>query len=819
MLSISPPRGGSDGRYYTSLANGEYYSRGGEPPGRWYGEAAQSLGLEGEVRENDFITVLQGYSPESGDALVRNAGAEGRRTAWDLTFSAPKSVSVLWAMSDIDIQREIQKAQGLSVEKALGYLDEFAVHTRRGQGGLEHIPGKMVAATFEHGTSRAGDPQLHTHAVVANVVIGEDGRTSTIESKYLFRHKMAAGAVYRAELAKELNQRLGVEIERKGREFSISGISDEVTSHFSKRRAEILKELEERGLSSAEAASIATLSTRGVKEHRPRSELFMEWQAIGQELGFGRVQAMELTGRERGLSELSREERLSIIDEAAGAITEKSAHFSYKELVRDSMILAQDKAIGADAVMASIGESITSGRIIELGHFLGERSFTTEKVLELERDMLLRVERLNREVNPHPVRETDIVKAFNERASISSEQVEAVRHLTEGAGHIQILRGMAGTGKSYVLGVAREVWESAGYEVLGASLAGKAAQGLEAGSGIRSDTLHKRLWDINHGNIELNSRTVIVIDEAGMVGTHQMAELIRHVERSGARLSLVGDERQLQPVASGAPMKAISRKIGFKELNDIRRQEQDWAKEAVRAFSRGDAEEGLYQYAKRGLLRIEETQEGAKEHMISDWSEKGVRSPESHVMIAGMRHEVKELNEQAQVARLEAGEVEPEKVRANGYDFHIGDRVMLRKANRMLDIKNGSLGTVQSVDERKKHIKLSLDGGRRVTLSLHDYKEIELGYAMTGHKSQGETIDHVYVLAGGHMQDREASYVQASRSRKQTIWYSDRELAGPENTKLVKEMERSRQKHLALEIAEKGRTRKREQDRGIEIGF
>ena len=212
MLSIAQMSGAGQGDYYLELAAEDYYLKGGEPPGIWEGKGAEELGLSGEVKAEDLKNILNGYSPDGSKELVQNAGKENRQSGWDLTFSAPKSVSTAWSQSEGEQRTAFQEAHKEAVKKALNYIENEAVTTRRGQGGTEKEKANIAIATFEHGTSRAQDPSLHTHALVVNAGVRADGSTGSIESRQIFSHKMAAGAVYRAELAKRIenDQRLGL---------------------------------------------------------------------------------------------------------------------------------------------------------------------------------------------------------------------------------------------------------------------------------------------------------------------------------------------------------------------------------------------------------------------------------------------------------------------------------------------------------------------------------------------------------------------------------------------------------------------------------
>lgn len=295
MLSISKPMSGAgQGNYYLGLAREDYYVAGGEPPGKWEGKGAELFGLTGKVEPETLRSLLGGYSPDGVRPLAQNAGKPDRQSGWDLTFSSPKSVSVLWALSDRNIREQIQAAQQHSVAVALGYLEEVGGLTRRGKGGgkLERTP--LIFATFEHSTSRALDPALHTHALLLNIAQRRDGTTGSLYSKEIFRHKMAAGELYRAELASELTRTLGLQIEPQKSGFHIGGVPESLCREFSKRRRDIETRLQETGHSGAIASKIAALDTRKAKISVPRQELFKDWAETGETHGWGREEAKNL---------------------------------------------------------------------------------------------------------------------------------------------------------------------------------------------------------------------------------------------------------------------------------------------------------------------------------------------------------------------------------------------------------------------------------------------------------------------------------------------------------------------------------------------
>jgi conjugative relaxase-like TrwC/TraI family protein len=234
MLSI----GKAQGSYYADLAKDDYYNSKAEKAGLWHGEGTKALGLNGNVQREEFLKLCDGFD-KNGNALVQNAGQETHRTGWDLCFSAPKSVSVLWSQADGKIRNLIEEAHLEAVKKGLDYIEEKGCWTRRGHQGTEAEKAKFVIAIYEHGTSREQDPELHSHSVVLNLAVREDGTTGTIESQKLYSLQMSGGAIYRAELAEQLQEKLGVEIEKTKVAFEIKGVSKELCREFSKRREAI----------------------------------------------------------------------------------------------------------------------------------------------------------------------------------------------------------------------------------------------------------------------------------------------------------------------------------------------------------------------------------------------------------------------------------------------------------------------------------------------------------------------------------------------------------------------------------------------------
>lgn len=271
--------------YYQHMGKDAYYAREGEAPGRWEGRAAERLSLAGPVTKSEFEAALAGRDPKTGAMLVQ---ANGRLHAagWDMTFSAPKSVSVLWALSPEPARRTIESAHRNAVLKATRHLEDEAAWARRGKGGAvrERVAG-LLMAQFDHHTSRDLDPQLHTHAFIFNLAPRRDGSWGAIVSRDLYRAQKPAGSIYRDGLARDL-ERAGVELDRSGEIFRVKAIPIAIEKAFSKRRTAIEKAARTHGYSTPKGMEMAALRTRKPKQMAPREALFTAWRGEAKALGF-----------------------------------------------------------------------------------------------------------------------------------------------------------------------------------------------------------------------------------------------------------------------------------------------------------------------------------------------------------------------------------------------------------------------------------------------------------------------------------------------------------------------------------------------------
>ena len=524
-------------------------------------------------------------------------------------------------------------------------------------------------------------------------------------------------------------------------------------------------------------------------DHRSNVEqgIALEPQHKTGPAGMRREQRDEGSERAAEHREIARRNGEKIIEDPGvvlDAVTRQHATFTRRDLARFVSRHTVDRA-QFDVAMA---KAEAAPELVRLGtDGRGEARFTTQAMLTAEQ----RMERAGAAMamrDGHRVSRVAglrVVRAAEQGGlTLGEEQKVAVQHVTSGP-DLALVVGYAGTGKSAMLGVARAAWEAEGYTVRGAALSGIAAEGLEAGSGIASRTLASLEWAWKDGRDLLSRRDVLVVDEAGLVGSRQMERVLSAAQAAGAKVVLVGDPEQLQSIEAGAAFRALSERHGAVEISAVRRQRVDWQRDATRELATERTAQALERYVAAGMVQAAETREGAKTALVAGWD--AVRRDTSQIILAYRRDDVRDLNGLARERLRASGELGADQVvqTAEGARaFAAGDRLMFRQNKRGLGaapgglgesggvaVKNGTLGTVLAVEAGGERLTVRLDGaggsgkaGREVTFSVRDYAHVDHGYASTIHKAQGVTVDRAHVLASGHM-DRHAAYVALTRHR------------------------------------------------------
>ncbi|RSB40948.1 Ti-type conjugative transfer relaxase TraA [Brevundimonas sp. 357] len=483
---------------------------------------------------------------------------------------------------------------------------------------------------------------------------------------------------------------------------------------------------------------------------------------------------------------------------ALDAITQQQSTFTRRDMAK----FAHRHSDGIDQFNEVMGAMRGSPDLVELGQDgRGEDRFTTRDMIKAEQRLHCAAE-LMAEKELHEVssrdREAALASAEKRGLVLSGEQADALAHVTDGR-DLGIVIGYAGTGKSAMLGVAREAWEAAGFEVRGVALSGIAAENLESGSGIPSRTIASMEHGWGQGRDMLTARDVLVIDEAGMVGTRQMERVLSHAAEAGAKVVLVGDPQQLQSIEAGAAFRSIHDRHGGVEIHEVRRQREDWQRDATRDLATGRTGNAISAYDRHGMVHSAETREQARGDLIDRWDRDRQASPDSsRIILTHTNVEVRELNEAARDRMREVGNLGEDvlvKVERGERSFAAGDRVMFLQNERGLGVKNGTLGTVEQVSPQ--NMAVQTDDGRSIAFDLKDYDRIDHGYAATIHKAQGMTVERTHVLATPGM-DAHGSYVALSRHRDgMDLHYGRDDFASQD--RLARTLSRDRAKDMATD--------------------
>ncbi|WP_157082381.1 Ti-type conjugative transfer relaxase TraA, partial [Sphingomonas pruni] len=487
---------------------------------------------------------------------------------------------------------------------------------------------------------------------------------------------------------------------------------------------------------------------------------------------------------------------------ALDAITRNQATFT----TRDLAVLVHRHSDGKDQFDRVMAAVKACPELVALGKDgRGEQRFTSRDMIETEARLEGAADRLaGRDGHglPAAMQRGLSTAAGSGGLRLGAEQQAALEHITQ-PGDLAIVTGYAGTGKSAMLGIARDEWERAGYRVQGLALSGIAAENLESGSGIASRTIASIEHQWGQGRELLDQSSILVIDEAGMIGTRQLERVLSEAEKRGAKVVLVGDPEQLQAIEAGAAFRSTAERHGCVEITEVRRQHEDWQRDATRQLATSRTAEAIRAYDEHEMVHETATREDAREDLVDNWDRDRRSNPNaSRIILTHTRIEVKALNDAARERVRESGLLGNEvaiDTERGPRDFASGDRVMFLKNERELGVKNGTLGTIETVSSVRMAVQL--DDGRSVAFDVKDYNQIDHGYAATIHKAQGMTVDRTFVLATPGM-DSHSAYVALSRHRDGVDLHYGRDDFGSQRN-LVRRLSRERGKDMASDYADR----------------
>ena len=793
--------------YFTDIeaqrGTGDYFAgKDGVPvecPGQWLGKLARRFGVTGDVTREQLLNLLDGRHPITGERLIR--WRKDRVAAHDLTFSAPKSVSAVWALGSDRLRDEVNRVHEEAVAEAMRYVEQQIPLIRRGRNGvIVETAAELMAVAFTHHTSRqsAGqadralppDPQVHTH-VLTPFALRHDGEIAAINSAALFRGRQEIEAVYHTALADRLAE-LGFEITRgtgkKRRYFEIAGIPEALCAAWSSRHQEIVESntryAAEIRAEYGRSPGIIKLREHALVSRIPKGREYPDpatyWREVGAAHG---VTAATIDALCRpGSRPAAADREAQLIAELLGdeGLTRDHATFDSRTL----KISALRQAVGL------LGVDDTGRTTTDLADrrdlvYLEDDAWSTKNMVALEQDVLAWRER-QRELSapPHPTNEQvwNAVRTQQRQRDItlSGEQLDAFRTIL--ANRFTAVTGEAGVGKGVVLAAAANVWRSQGRRMFAVAVAGATAQRLAAdmGEGVWPMTLDGMTTGLEHGAMRLRPDDVIAVDEAGMIDTRRWAKLTGAI-RDTAHVVAVGDAAQLSPLSAGGLWPILA--ADGPRISGIRRTMLDWEARAWRDLRAGETYTALAAYAERGHLTISATRQGAVDAAVQQWDTDGRTGLIVTDASNAERHRANTAAQQCRIAAHELGDVAQLLSTEQGaVGFRVGDRVIFRRqwriGGRVLRVENGTTGKVVGVDTERHVVTVRTDELQPRDLEVTATETdplLDLNYAAHVYKAQGTTVDRAYVIAGGWQTHKESLYVACSRSRLGSHLFADRE--------------------------------------------
>lgn len=736
-------------------------------------ELAAGAGVDPVMTYRDPDTARDVFS-----AALEHAGEryDARNAGYDVCVSAPKSVSTLFALADPNLAATVRRAHDTAVGTAMSFLEREVAHGLRGHQGdgqrsRQTETDGFVGAAFAHRTSRANDPQLHTHVVLANLLRGADGKWSAIDSWALHRHATTASYVYHASLRSELTRDLGVCWSRVEKGIAeIAGIPADLTRAFSSRRAAIEHELADSGRDDRAAAQRACLHTRPAKQHVAEAKLRERWRQTAMDLGH--VPAAVVEGA-LGRSEPPTVDRDRLARELTGSkgLTRRRTTVDRRDILQ---AVCQALPAGTPVTLDDLHEltdDIADGKgMVRLSPGSDEEPrYSTAELVDAEQRALATAHALRTCRTGRPGR--TIL-----RASLSAEQRRLVLALAGDEG-LAVVVGPAGSGKTAALAAAQRGWQAAGTPVNGAAVSAIAARGLQRASGIPSTTLERLLQDLDRIDPRtgrpagMAAGSVLVVDEAGMVDTRTLGRLLDHTHNASARLVLVGDTEQLPEIDAGGLFATLAEHPGTLRLAGNVRQADAWEQDALQALRDGRVGEALGSYWDAGRIHVRARTPMLRDEIVADYlqARDGAAGGEV-VVLASTRTEVAALNGAIRSELRTRGHVgdDPLVIHARGtsLEFAVGDRVLVTRNHYPLGVLNGTRGQVVAVDTDRRAVTILDSDGTEHRLDQHLLAsgDVQHAYAMTVHKAQGVTVD-VALVSGTATLRKEAGYVALSRGK------------------------------------------------------
>jgi len=833
MLSISNVSIEQAATYYQQ---DNYYTK---ERGEFFGKAIKNIGFTEELTHDNFINMLNGRD-SNGNNLRREKETGKTRAGYDHTFTAPKSLSILLEMAeakgDKTLSQTIRNLHDKAVNSTLTHIEDNYIQTRVRTGGdrIQVQTNNMIAAKFEHDTSRELDPTLHTHCVIANLTQREDGEWVSISNELLYENKMSNGLYYRSELALLLKQELGIDIEitnTKQGLFEIKDIDKTLIDEFSKRAEQIkeeVKKLKEQypKMSTAELKQMATLNSRQSKKEVDREKIYQENLKRAETLID--VDNLLLNVSNKNQIIVEKQDLDNLIKQASEILTEQESVFTIEDVVMTATKINLGN-IKSEELFEHIKNENSS--LIKLD----DNSYSTKEMIAIEQKIIREMWQGQRSVKP--ISKLDKVESYIEEkySSMTKGQKESLSQILTTKDFIIGVQGDAGSGKTHMLQAVNQYLPKEHFEIVGLAFTGKAAGELEEQSGIKSTTLHSYLSK----PIKPTEKTkIFLVDEASLVGSKQIDKLIEKAKAENGRVVLVGDTKQFASISAGGIFHQLQNHgMSTSNMSEALRQKTQILKDVVHQIKQSNTNLAFELLEKEGNALISETQdlvsdifEAYKEQpdaliiastnkvrnelnkkirdfhnhenqtvfkiretpslndvdklFAQNYSEKQILSPNKNIpgLKVGNEYKITFIDIENQKLTVK-GTKEDEKeidIKKFGnflsvYDitdkkFGINEKIMFTKNDKNYNVKNGETAIITNID--KDNITVNKDG-KSIIIDTNKYNYFDYGYCTTDYKSQGATAEHVLIAANAQMATNNSFYVQITRAKQSVKIFTD----------------------------------------------
>lgn len=793
-----------------------------------------------QVKKGDTSTLnkfAQGYNPKTGEVLVEQKAGTSRRPGYDITQSVPKAVSVLYAQASPELRSKIEAAVMASAKAGIDALNDYAAMTVAGKGGKDRTKCYYAAALYmdftgrpvmKPGGSEQIDPQLHVHCVLPNNTICEDNKHRGIEGSILMKAQTLVAAVGGAKLAEEM-KRLGFQIEKREHGFGIKGISEEVCDEFSGRSKQVLENRKALGIPDVGTArgefQAGKMTGRAHHSLATKDEIESAWDQRANALDFTKEAAEQLYQEAQQHAQKHAEELPEIptdedIMKVFDALLETESVVSDAKL-RAACLKEFAGRAPLEDLIAQIDKTIAF-ETTELGRDGPYKMISSEKQITLENEMVdIAVNTQRKTVFDQKIVDQVIEKFKAEKIAegkpMSAQQEEAVRFLAGSPDAVVAMVGRAGAGKSYTVACLQAIAEKSGFESTGVALSWAAARNLASeGKMAQAAAIADMAQQLKTGKLKLHEKSMIVIDEAGIVGSRDMHTILTAAKQSGALVVLAGDPLQITSVQAGGALRAIiaekqfAGKEAYTELTEVRRQRQKWDAEAGLALAAGDAQKAIAEYIKNGREDYDGKDLGRlkmlenRDEMLGKVFEQYIAdrfdgTGKSQLVIAQTNADVDTLNRRIHDELMARGVIGKDvavtggKKEAQDIMLSVGDEIQFRTKSSLIKAENGesvrvfnrTRAKVLDIEGAGADAKLRVqlfDGDKLsdVTLKIsgQDFRDqrlpIEHSYVMTVDSAQGQTFDRSYIF-GADMKDRARAYVAATRHRDELSIYCDKD--------------------------------------------